>query len=303
MRVFLTGASGHIGSAVVGELQAAGHQVVALARGDAGADALARRDVEVRRGDLDDLPGLRDAAADSDGVIHLAFKHDVMKAGGMVSAAADDLRAVEAMADGLAGTDKPLVTTSPIMLLAASDLLDPPYAERDALPGGPRIDTENATVAFAERGIRSAVVRLPPVVHSDDDGEFGFIPTLVRSARAAGASGYVADGSARWPTTHTGDVARLYRLALERAPAGSRLHAVAEDGVAVRRIAEAIGRGLDLPTDVVDPGDAMERFAFVGRFVALDAPTSSARTRELVGWSPSEIDLIADLDAGHYFRD
>lgn len=301
MRIFVTGASGHIGSALVPELLQAGHEVVGLARSDASAAALGSAGAEVRRGDLEDLDGLRAVAQDSDGVIHLAFDHDAMKAGDMVGAAGADLRAVEAMAVGLGSGGKPLVTTSPIMLLSFSDLPGRPYTERDVLPAGPRIDTENFTIAMAERSVRASVVRLPPVVHSADDGAFGFIPTMVRGARAAGAAGYVGDGSNCWPTVHTRDAARLYRLAAERAPAGSRLHAVAEEAVPVRSVAEAIGRGLGLPTVVVEQDDAPERFGFVARFVGQDAPTSSALTRELLDWAPTEIDLIADIDAGHYF--
>lgn len=301
MRIFITGASGHIGSAVVPELLEAGHEVVGLARSDAAADALTAAGATARRGDLDDLRGLREAAADSDGVIHLAFKHDLLKTGGMADAANADKAAIEALGAGLAGSGRPLVATAATMLLSFSEIAHRPFSERDVLPGGPRIDTENATIALAEQGVRSAVVRLPPVCHSTADGPVGFIPTLVRGARAAGASG-ILDGSVRWPAVHTRDAARLYRLAVESAPAGSRLHAAAEEAVPFRTIAEAIGRGLDLPVDEIDTDEAAKRFGFVARFADRDAPTSSALTRELLGWTPSEIGLIADLDAGHYFR-
>ncbi len=303
MRIFVTGASGHLGSALVPELLQAGHDVVGLVRSATSAAALEAAGAHARRGDLGDLDGLRNAAQVSDAVIHLAFDHDAMKAGDMVGAASSDLRAVAALAAGLDGSDNPLVTTSPIMLLAFSNLPGQPYTEDDVLAGGPRIDTENATIALADRGIRASVVRLPPIVHSDDDGPHGFIPTMVRGARAAGAAGYVGDGTNAWPAVHTRDAARLYRLAAENAPAGQRLHAVAEEAVATRSIAEAIGRGLSVPTDVVDPDATTERFGFVARFISQDAPTSSALTRGLLGWTPTEIGLIADLDAGHYFRE
>jgi nucleoside-diphosphate-sugar epimerase len=301
MRIFITGATGHIGSAVVSELLGAGHEVVGLARRGAAADTLTAAGVRPHRGDLTDLGGLRAAAAESDGVIHLAFRHDLLKTGGMVDAAATDREVVEAIGAELAGSDRPLVTTSATMLLSFSEIAHRPFSERDALPGGPRIDTENATVALADQGVRASVVRLPPVCHSPADGPIGFVPTLVRAAREAGASG-ILDGAVRWPAVHTRDAARLYRLAVESAPAGSRLHAVAEEAIPFRAIAEAIGRGLDLPLDEIDADEAARRFGFVARFTDRDAPTSSALTRELLGWTPSEIGLIDDLDAGHYFR-
>lgn len=217
MRVFVTGASGHIGSAVIPELLGAGHEVVGLARSDKSALTLTAAGAKVQRGDLDDLGSLRESCAAADGVIHLAFKHEAMRAGDMAAAVEADLRAVEAMGGVLAGTGKPLVTASGTLLLALAGL-GRAGTEADVLQGGPRIDAENAVVAFAERGVRSSVVRLPPTVHSSLD-HHGFVPTLIAIARSKGSSAYVADGSSRWPAGHTLDVARLFRLALEAAQA------------------------------------------------------------------------------------
>ncbi|WP_234535683.1 SDR family oxidoreductase [Streptomyces shenzhenensis] len=299
MRVFVTGASGHVGSAVVPELLAAGHQVVGLARSDRSAAALTAAGAEAHRGDLDDLDGLASAAAAADGVIHLAFKHDAMFAGDFDSAVAADLRAVDALGDALAGTGKPLVTTSGTMLLAFAGLADA-ATEADALDAGPRIDAENAVVALAERGVRSSVVRLAPTVHSPLDHN-GFIPTLVSIARSKGVSAYVGDGANRWPAVHTLDAARLYRLALESAPAGSRLHAVDDEGITFRQIAEGIGRGLDLPVVSVPPTEAEAHFGFLSAHAQADNPSASTLTRDLLGWKPVQPGLVDDLGQGHYF--
>jgi nucleoside-diphosphate-sugar epimerase len=300
MRVFVTGASGHIGSAVVPELIAAGHEVTGLARCDASAATLAAWGADVRRGSIDDLDVLRSAAAESDGVIHLAFKHESMRSGDMAGAAAADQAAVEAMLDAIEGTDKPFVGTSGTLILAvfAPGKLG---TEEDAFPGGPRIDTENLVIAAAARGVRTSVIRLPPTVHSSLD-HHGFIPTLIGIARDKGVSGYVGDGSNRWPAGHTLDAAHLYRLALEEAPGGSRLHAVGDEGVPFREIAEAIGRNLNLPTASIAADEATAHFSFLGDFVQLDNPTSSELTRKLLGWEPTHPGLIADMDEGHYFR-
>jgi nucleoside-diphosphate-sugar epimerase len=296
MRVFITGASGHVGSALVPELLQNGHAVVGLARSDASAAALERAGAEVRRGDLDDLDGLRAAAADADGVVHLAFKHDLMFSGGAEEAVAADLRAIEALGDGLAGSGKPFVGTSGTLMLAVGGVEGRAGTEDDAFAGGGRIDAENAVVALADRDIRSSVLRLPPTVHSDLDLH-GFIPSLIGIARDTGVAGYVGDGANRWPAGHTRDAARLYRLALESAPGGSRLHAVGDEGIPFRDIAAAIGEQLGLPAQARDP----EHFGWLAGLVVLDNPTSAARTRALLGWEPTHPGLLEDLRAGFYF--
>jgi nucleoside-diphosphate-sugar epimerase len=301
MRVFVTGASGHIGSAVVPELLAAGHQVVGLARSDSAAAALKAAGAEVRRGDLDDLDGLRAAAAAADGVIHLAFKHDLMGAGDFPAAVAADLAAIKALAVALEGTDKPLVTTSGTLMLSFAGITERPGTEDDSAASGPRVDAENFVVGLAGRGVRSSVLRLPPIVHSELD-HHGFTHILIGIARQAGESAYVGDGANRWPSVHTLDAARVYRLALEGAPAGSRLHAVADEGIPFRDIAAAIGRGAGVPVASVSAADAGERFAFPGGFVGVDNPASSAITRKLLGWEPAQPGLIEDLAHGHYFQ-
>ncbi len=301
MRVFVTGASGQIGSAVVPELLAAGHHVVGLARSHSSASALEAAGVEVRRGGLDDVDGLREAAAQADGVIHLAFKHEAMRSDDFLGAVAADLRAIEAIGTALEGSDKPFVSTSGTLMLTFAGVTGRPGTERDVLEAGPRIDAENTVVALAERGVRSSVVRLPPLVHSMLDYH-GFAPTLIAIARDKGVSGYVGDGSNRWPAVHTLDAARLYRLALEAAPAGTRLHAVADDGVPFRDIAVVIGRILGLPSGSIRAEDAGEHFSFLGAFVSLDNPTSSELTRQWLDWEPSHPGLIEDLDQGHYFH-
>lgn len=298
MRVFVTGASGHIGSAVVPELIAAGHQVVGLARSDASAAALAAAGAEVLRGELDDLDGLRAAAAAADGVIHLAFKHDLAFSGDYAGAVAADLRAVEAIGAALEGTGKPFVHTSGTAMLAATTAGRVAVEGDDS--GGPRGTSEQAGLTLAQRGIRASVVRLAPTVHSALDRS-GFVPSLVALARKHGRSVYVGDGANRWPAVHTLDAARLYRLGLESAPAGARLHAAADEGVPFRAIAEAIGRGVGVPAQSVSVEEAGAALGFLAGFAQVDNPTSSARTRELVGWQPTHPDLLADLAATHYF--
>lgn len=299
MRVFVTGASGHVGSAVVPELLEAGHQVVGLARSDKSAAALTAAGAEVHRGDLDDPDGLAAAAAAADGVIHLAFKHDAMFAGDFDGAVAADLRAIDALGDALAGTGKPLVATSGTVLFAFAGLKDT-LTEDFALDAGPRIDAENAVVALAERGIRSSVVRLTPTVHSALDHN-GFIPTFISIARSKGVAAYVGDGANRWSAVHTLDAARLYRLALESAPAGSRLHAVGDQGITFREITEGIGRGLDLPVVSIPPTEAEAHFGFLSAHAQADNPSSSMLTQALLGWKPVRPGLLDDLAQGHYF--
>ncbi|WP_406262834.1 SDR family oxidoreductase [Actinacidiphila glaucinigra] len=300
MRVFVTGATGHIGTAVVAELLGAGHEVVGLARSDRSAAALEAAGAGVRHGSLEDPEGLRRAAAAADGVIHLAFGHDFSDYAG---ALATDLRAVEAMGEALEGTGRPFVITSGTLMLA---LAAPGRVgtEDDAIapssPPVPRGEAENAAVALAGRGVRSSVVRLAPSVHGPSDLH-GFVPRLIGFARDKGVSAYVEDGATRWPAVHTLDAARLFRLALEAAPAGSRLHGAADEGVPFREIAEAIGRGLDVPAKSVPREAAQEHFGFLSGFVTLDNPTSSTRTRELLGWHPERPALLPDLAAGHYF--
>ena len=300
MRVFITGATGHIGAAVTAELLEAGHRVVGLARSEESAAALAARGAEAVRGSLDDLDALADVAASVDGVIHLAFKHELMASGDFASAVAADLGAVQTIGAALVGSDKPFVAASGTMLLARANL-GRTAVETDTLAAGPRVDAENFVISLAERGVRSSVVRLPPTVHSSLD-HHGFVPTLVGIARKTGVAGYVGDGANRWPAVHTLDAAQLFRLALEAAPAGSRLHAIGDEGVAFRDIAEAIGHGVGVPVERIPDDEAADHFDFLGGFVSYDNPTSAERTKEVLGWRPTHPALIADLAEGHYFQ-
>jgi nucleoside-diphosphate-sugar epimerase len=300
MRVFITGASGHIGSALIPELLANGHQVIGLARSDRSAAVLAAAGAEAYRGDLDDLDSLHDAAAAADGVVHLAFKHEAMQSGDFLGAIADDLKAIEAMGAALEGSGKPFVGTGGTLMLAFDGIKGRAGTEEDVLASGPRVDAENTVIGLAERGVRSSLVRLSPLVHSSLD-HHGFAHQLIGIARGKGEAGYIGDGANRWPAVHTLDAARLYRLALESAPAGSRLHGVADEGVPFLDIAEIIGRRLDLPLKSIDAQDAGEHFGHLAMFVGLDNWTSSARTRELLGWEPTHAGLLDDLNHGHYF--
>jgi nucleoside-diphosphate-sugar epimerase len=297
MKVFVTGGSGHLGSAIVPELVAAGHDVVGLARSDAAAAALTGLGAAVHRGDLDDLGGLRKAAAACDGVIHLAFNHEQMRSGDFAAAVATDLAVVHAFGDALAGTGKPLVGTSGTLALAN---LGRPGTEEDVISGGPRIDAENAVVGFAEQGVRSSVVRVSPITHSTLD-RHGFARVLIAIAKQTGVAGYPGDGTNRWPAVHTLDVGRLYRLALESAPAGTRWHAVGDEGIPVREIAQSIGGHLGVPTASIPADRLGEHFGFLATLIGMDNPTSNLVTRQVLGWEPAHPGLIADFDNGHYF--
>jgi len=292
MRVFVTGASGWIGSAVVPELIGAGHRVLGLARSDSSAAAVGAAGGEVLRGDLHDLDALQAGAAGCDGVIHLAFIHDFADFESSVSA---DRHAIDVLGAALEGSGKPLV-------IASGTAAVPGHVatERDeSAPGSPvagRLANARAALGLATRGVRASVVGLPRTVHGDGD-RHGFIARLIAIARDNGVSGYVGDGSSRWPAVHVLDAAHLFRLALELAPAGSRLHAVGDEGVPTRDIAEVIGRHLNLPTASAPAAG----FGFLGQVLAVDQPASAALTRELLDWRPVQPGLIEDLEKGHYF--
>ncbi|MGW5771177.1 SDR family oxidoreductase [Streptomyces longwoodensis] len=295
MRVFVTGATGFIGSAVVRELLDAGHRVVGLARSDRGEASLKEAGAEPLRGDLTDPDTLRRGAAEADGVIHLAFIHDFQN---YAAAAEADTRAIEAMAGELAGSDRPFVATSGTLLVAPGRLAterDVPSAEGRALPR----KSEETALSFVERGVRASVVRLSPTVHGR--GDHGFVPRVIEVARAQGVSAYPGDGSQRWSAVHRLDAARLFRLALEKAPAGSRLHGADEEGVPVRAIAETVGRHLDVPVRSLPADQAEQHFGWLAPFLSVDGPASSALTRELLDWHLEQPGLLADLDEGHYF--
>ncbi|WP_030176961.1 SDR family oxidoreductase [Streptomyces sp. NRRL S-813] len=301
MRIFVTGASGWIGSALVPELIDAGHQVTGLARSEASAAALTAAGAEVVRGTIDDLDVLGDAAAASDGVVHLAFKHDIAFGGDFAGAADADRRAVDTLGDALAGTDRPFVLASGLAGLKPGQVAtERDTATADGSPVSIRATTAAAVIALASRGVRSSVVRLSPTCHGEGDN--GFMSTLVAVARAKGVSGYVGDGANRWPAVHRLDAARLFRLAVEKAPAGSVLHGAAEEGVALRDVAEVIGRQLGVPVTSVAPEAAGEHFAWLGGFLGVDCPASSTLTRELLDWRPTHPGLLDDLDKGHYFH-
>jgi nucleoside-diphosphate-sugar epimerase len=297
MRVFVTGASGHLGSAIVPELIAAGHQVVGLARSDTAAAAVSERGAAVHRGDLDDLEGLKQAAAGCDGVIHLAFDHEKMRSGDFAAAVAIDLAVVHALGDALKGTGKPLVGTSGTLALAG---LGRPGREEDVIAAGPRIDAENVVIGFAEQGVRSSVVRVPPITHSTLD-RHGFGRILIAIAKETGVAGYARDGTNRWPAGHTLDVAHLYRLALESAPAGTRWHAVGDEGIPLREIAQSIGDHLGIPTATIPDERIQEHFGFLAWLIALDNPMSNLASRRLLGWQPTHPGLLADFHTGDYF--
>lgn len=293
MRVFVTGAAGFIGSAVVPELLQAGHSVVGLARSDANAEAIEKMGAEVHWGTLQDLDSLRSAAADADGVIHLAFIHDFSK---FVENGQIDKRAIEAMGSVMEGTNKPLVVTSGTGMLAPGRLAtedDVAHSE-----GVPRV-SESAAFAFANRGVRASVIRLPQV--HGEKGKAGFVSYLYEVARAKQMSAYVGDGSNRWPSAHRDDVAVLYRLALEKGRAGAAYHAIAEEGLPVRPMAELFGRVLDVPVKSITQEEAPAHFGFLALFAGMDMPASSAKTQAELGWKPKQIGLMEDISRAGYF--
>jgi nucleoside-diphosphate-sugar epimerase len=296
MRVFVTGPTGWIGSVVVRELLSAGHQVVGLTRSDKSAAAVTAAGAEVVRGSLEDTDVLRAAAAEADGVIHTGYIHDFSPTGDPAAAAALDGRVIAAFGDALAGTGKPLVVASGLPVPPAGVISTEEV--RSENPAHPR-ESEPAALAVAERGVRASVVRLPPSVHGE--GDPWFIPIFINIARKTGISAYIGDGANVWPAVHRVDAARLFRLALEQAPAGTLLNAVADEGVPFREIAEVIARHLQVPAKSITPEDASDQFGTLAGFAAIDVRASSAITRKRFGWRPAEPGLIADLDQGHYF--
>lgn len=291
MRVFVTGASGGIGSAVVAQLIAAGHQVVGLARSDAAAAIISGLGAEPLRGDVTDLDVLQKAAVDTDGVVYLAFSHDFSAVGDAVG---DEARAVGALGEALVGSGKPLVLANGTpVVVGRPSTEDDPFAVEGPVAGRGR--TGQAVVDLAERGVRSAVVRLPRSVH-DAGGRYGFSSLLIQAARRSGVSAYVGDGTQRWPAVHRDDAAALFRLALEQASPGSVLHAVGDEGDPMRAIAEVIGRRLGVPVESAPA----EKFGPLGAMFAVDQPSSSALTRQRFGWNPTGPSLLADLETGDY---
>jgi nucleoside-diphosphate-sugar epimerase len=295
MRVFVTGASGFIGSAVVPELISARHTVLALARSETSAKALAAAGAEVRRGDLNDPDSLKAGAADSEGIIHLGFIHDFTD---FEASVRTDLRAIETMGGVLAGSGRPFVIASGTMALA------PGRVATEEVPYDPAIHprSRNALVALGltQREVRVSLVRLSPTVHGK--GDHGFVKMLVDIAREKGVSAYIGEGTSRWNAVHRLDAARLFLQALEKAPAGSILHAVGDESVSTRTIAEIIGRKLRVPVASISPENADAHFGWLGRLFAMDQPASSALTRERMGWNPTHPGLVEDLEAGHYFE-
>jgi nucleoside-diphosphate-sugar epimerase len=295
MHVFVTGASGWIGTAVVDDLLAAGHRVTGLARSDSSALALEAKGVQVLRGDLDDLDALRIGARDAEATIHLANKHDWSD---LAASNAAERAAVQTIGDTLVGTDRPFLVASGVAGLATGR--NATEADTSPLhgPESPRGGSENLALEFADRGVRSISLRFSPTVHGT--GDHGFIAHLSQIARDKGVAGYPGDGANRWPAVHVGDAARMTVLGLEKAPAGARLHAVAEEGVPTRVIAEAIGRAFDLPVASIPADQVIEHFGWIGGFFGLDLAASSEATRELLGWTPTGPTLVDDIDAGAY---
>src|ERR1700722_4531761 len=296
MRVFVTGSTGFVGSAVVQELIDAGHQVTGLARSDAGAKSLAATGAKVQQGDLEDLDGLRRGAAASDGVIHTAFIHDFSN---FMHSCAVEEPSIQTLAAELVGSGRPLVVTSGVALLAPGRVATEEIAPPARSESYPRVSEATAVAAAAE-GVRASTVRLAPSVHGD--GDHGFVPRLIAIAREKGVSAYIGYGLNRWPGVHRLDAANLYRLTLEKGDAGASYHGIAEEGVPTHEIAEVIGKRLNLPVISKAPADAAEHFGFLGYFFGADMPASSKLTQERLGWRPKQQGLIADLDHPRYFQ-
>jgi len=297
MRVFLTGATGFIGSAIVPELINAGHQVIGLARSDAGAKSLTLAGAKVHRGDLEDLDSLRSGATASDGVIHAGFIHDFSR---FKEVCEVDKRAIETFGAVLAGSDRPIVIASGTALVSPGRLATEESVSTITSADIPRVASEEATTLMATRGVRAALMRLSPSVHGD--GDHGFVPNLINTAREKGVSAYIGDGRNRWNAVHRLDAARAFRLALEKATAGAKYHAVAEEGIAFRDIAEVIGKRLNIPVVSKSPEEAANHFGWFAAFAGIDCPASSKLTQERLGWRPVHPTLIADLERGSYFK-